>query len=121
MYLMRNYKANDDILVLADNSHVDIIGRGSLGIFDNVANVARLSTSLISTKILCYKPFYFIVLHIDEIAYVIDRYVDPTTGGAVISTASIRSDGLYHMDNLLELIYYDYQGVRKINDYTQVD
>ena len=61
-----------------------------------------------------------IVLHIDEIAYIIDRYVNPRSGRAVITTASVRSDGLYHMDNLLELLYYPYTTIDKSNDYSSI-
>lgn len=117
-YLMSNYKARKELLSLADKSHVTIAGRGQLGIFSNVALVSTLSLPLISTKILCYHPFFFIVLHIDEIAYIIDRYINPTTGESVVATASVRSDGLYHIDNLLDLIYYDYKPVDKRKDYS---
>lgn len=118
MHLVTKYKAKQEKLVLADNSNIEILGRGSLGIFSKVANVARLSTPLISTKILCYEPFNFIVLHIDELAYIIDRYVNPTEGGAVITTASVQSDGLYHFDNILELINYPYKATERSNDYS---
>lgn len=119
-YLISNYNKVREFLILANNAHIDIEGRGSLGIFSKVAVVNSLTTSLISTKVLCYQPFSFIVLHIDEIAYIIDRYINPQSGRAVITTASIRSDGLYHMDNLLELIYYPYLTVDKSNDYSSI-
>ena len=117
-YLMHDYIARSEILTLANKSQAYIAGRGTLGIFTKVALVTSLSLPLISTKVLCYKPFFFIILHIDEIAYIIDRYIEPTTGQAVIATASVRSDGLYHVDNLLDLLDYNYQQVPKTNDYS---
>ena len=114
-YLMYDFTARSEILTLADKSQA--YRRGTLGLFTNVALVKNLSLPLISTKIMCYKPFFFIVLHIDEIAYIIDRYIDPKTGYSVIATASVRSDGLYHFDNLLDLLEYDYKQVPKTKDY----
>lgn len=38
--------------------------------------------------------------------YIIDRYKDPTFEDIVVTTVSIRKDGLYHFDNLDELINY---------------
>lgn len=50
-------------------------------------------------------------------AYIIDRYIDPLSGQAVIATASVRSDGLYHLDNLLDLINYPYLEQTRTTDY----
>lgn len=50
-------------------------------------------------------------------AYIIDRYINPQSGHAVITTASVRSDGLYHLDNLLALIYYPYNEQPRTTDY----
>jgi hypothetical protein len=51
-------------------------------------------------------------------AYIIDRFINPESGRAVIATASIRSDDLYHMDNILALIHYDYKAVDRSIDYS---
>jgi hypothetical protein len=117
LHLMTEYRKTSETLSLADNHSCSIIGRGNLGIFDNVALVACLTTPLISTKILCYKPFSFIITHIDDKAYIIDRYINPQNGRPCITTASIREDGLYHMDDLPQLIHYDYTSVDRSHDY----
>ena len=36
----------------------------------------------------------------------------------MIATASVRSDGLYHIDNLIDLITYKYNTVHKTIDYS---
>ena len=119
-HLMTNYKDGREILILADNSHINISGRCSLGNFNSVAVITSLVTSLISTKVLCYSPFFYIIIHIDGIAYIIDRFINPQSGRAVIGTASIRSDDLYHMDNILDVIDYDYKGVDRSTDYSSI-
>ena len=40
LYLMTNYLARSEILTLADKSQANIAGRGTLGIFTNVALVS---------------------------------------------------------------------------------
>ena len=58
-YLMHDYIARSEILTLVNKSQAYIAGRGTLGIFKKVALVTSLSLPLISTKVLCYKPFFF--------------------------------------------------------------
>ena len=66
MHLVSKYIQNHEVLKLANSSCIDILGRGCMGIFERLANVANLTTPLISTKVLVYLPFYYIILHIDE-------------------------------------------------------
>jgi hypothetical protein len=97
----------NDNLYLADNTAVPITAVGTYGIFKNVAVVPTLTLPLISTKILCYPPFNFIIIHMDDMGYIIDRNKDPLVEDCIVTTVSIRDDGLYHFDNLNQLVYYN--------------
>jgi len=104
--LCSKYKLVSDYIYLADGTAIPVIAVGTFGIFDNVFVVPSLTQPLISTKILCYPPFNFIIVHIDNMGYILDRYKDPHTEDIVVTTVSIRKDGLYHFDNLSELVNY---------------
>jgi hypothetical protein len=104
--LLTNVHLCNDYLYLADNTAVPITAVGTYGIFNNVAVVPSLTLPLISTKILCYPPFNFIVIHMDDMGYIVDRTKDPTKEDCIVTTVSIRNDGLYHFDNLNDLVYY---------------
>lgn len=103
---LSKYTLCNDNLYLADGTVIPIIAVGVYGIFNNVAVVPTLTQTLISTKVLCYPPFEFIIIHIDDMAYIVDRFKNPELEDIVVTTVTIHKDGLYHFDNLDELVYY---------------
>jgi hypothetical protein len=72
--LCSKYKLVSDCIYLADGTAIPVIAVGTFGIFDNVFVVPSLTQPLISTKIHCYPPFNFIIVHIDNMGYILDRY-----------------------------------------------